>query len=54
MYDEPMHCRHLALASLMLGGCAAIERYDGVLPKPDETVVHAYHSVRSAGATIER
>jgi osmotically-inducible protein OsmY len=41
----------LILAFVCIGGCAAMARYDGELPEPDESLVRAYHAVRSAGVT---
>jgi hypothetical protein len=39
------------LTLIGLGGCAAIARYDGELPDPDEALYHAYHAVRTEGAS---
>jgi len=46
-----MRAELYVVALLALGGCAAIDRYDGEIPPPDARVIHAYHAVRSAGAT---
>jgi len=51
VHGECMRVELCALALLVLGGCAAINRYDGEIPPPDARVIHAYHAVRSAGAT---